>query len=71
MEHPLALQSRTLQTLVEIAVDMDSTVVFPAPLMSTIRELGAFLQRETVAAGDLPAPPVLAPPPSNGAAPTN
>ena len=42
MAHPLALQLRNLQTLVEIAVDKNSTVVFPAPLMSTIQELGAF-----------------------------
>ncbi len=34
--HPLALQLRNLQTLVEVAVDKNSTVVFPAPLMSTI-----------------------------------
>jgi len=67
MEHPLALQLRNLQTLVEIAVDKNSTVVFPAPLMSTIQELGAFLKRETLAAGDLPAAVVLAATPSNGA----
>jgi hypothetical protein len=30
--------------------------VFPAPLMSTIAELGTFLERETQAAGELPAP---------------
>ena len=47
MAHPLALQLRNLQTLVEISVDKNSTVVFPAPLMSTIQELGAFLTRET------------------------
>ena len=29
--HPLALQLRNLQTQVEIAVDKNSTVVFPAP----------------------------------------
>ena len=52
--HPLALQLRNLQTLVEVAVDKNSTVVFPAPLMSTIGELGAFLARETRAAGVLP-----------------
>ena len=46
MAHPLALQLRNLQTLVEVAVDKNSTVVFPAPLMSTIAELGAFLERE-------------------------
>jgi regulator of protease activity HflC (stomatin/prohibitin superfamily) len=46
MAHPLALQLRNLQTLIEIAVDHNSTVVFPAPLMSTIQELGTFLRRE-------------------------
>jgi hypothetical protein len=50
MAHPLALQLRNLQSLVEIAVDKNSTVVFPAPLMSTIGELGSFLARETAAA---------------------
>jgi len=53
MAHPLALQLRNLQSLVEIGVDKNSTVVFPAPLMSTIQELGAFLARETTAAGAL------------------
>jgi regulator of protease activity HflC (stomatin/prohibitin superfamily) len=48
--HPLALQLRNLQTLVELGVDKNTTVVFPAPLMSTIAELGAFLARETAAA---------------------
>ena len=50
MAHPLALQLRNLQSLVEIGVDKNSTVVFPAPLMTTIAELGAFLARETAAA---------------------
>jgi regulator of protease activity HflC (stomatin/prohibitin superfamily) len=49
MAHPLALQLRNLQSLVEIAVDKNSTVVFPAPLMSTISELGTFLAREAAA----------------------
>ncbi len=47
--HPLALQLRNLQSLVEIGVDKNTTVVFPAPLMSTIQELGAFLAREAAA----------------------
>jgi regulator of protease activity HflC (stomatin/prohibitin superfamily) len=50
MAHPLALQLRNLQSLVELGVDKNTTVVFPAPLMSTIGELGAFLNRETAAA---------------------
>jgi regulator of protease activity HflC (stomatin/prohibitin superfamily) len=71
MAHPLALQLRNLQTLVEVAVDKNSTVVFPAPLMSTIGELGAFLARETKAATALAGPdsstdPPLAPALSTG-----
>ena len=46
MSHPLALQLRNLQTLVELGVDKNTTVVFPAPVMSTIEELGSFLARE-------------------------
>jgi len=51
MAHPLALQLRNLQSLVEIGVDKNTTVVFPAPLMTTIAELGSFLARESAAAG--------------------
>ncbi len=55
MKHPLALQLRNLQSLVEIGVDKNTTVVFPAPLMSTIGELGSFLARENAAAaGQIP-----------------
>jgi regulator of protease activity HflC (stomatin/prohibitin superfamily) len=63
MAHPLALQLRNLQSLVEIGVDKNTTVVFPAPLMSTIGELGAFLAREAVAA----APSSAAPSPTDAA----
>ena len=49
MAHPLALQLRNLQSLVEIGVDKNTTVVFPAPIMTTIAELGAFLAREAAA----------------------
>jgi len=71
MAHPLALQLRNLQSLVEIGVDKHTTVVFPAPLMTTITELGSFIASERAAAGlALPAAsvtptPVPAP---NGAA---
>ena len=57
MAHPLALQLRNLQTLVEIGVDRNTTVVFPAPLMSTIQELGAFLTREAAAVTSVPITP--------------
>ena len=65
MAHPLALQLRNLQTMVDIGVDKNSTIMFPAPLMSTIGELGAFLARENAAAGNPPALP--APSGTNGA----
>jgi regulator of protease activity HflC (stomatin/prohibitin superfamily) len=56
MVHPLALQLRNLQTLIEIGVDKNTTVVFPGPLMSTIQEMGAFLSRETSAVAKLSQP---------------
>jgi hypothetical protein len=46
----MARQLRNLQSLVEIGVDQNSTVIFPAPLMSTIGELGTFLAHESAAA---------------------
>jgi regulator of protease activity HflC (stomatin/prohibitin superfamily) len=68
MAHPLALQLRNLQSLVDIGVDKNTTVVFPAPLMSTIGELGSFLARENAAAGRQkpPLPPL---PPNSPPAP--
>jgi len=54
MAHPLALQLRNLQSMVEIGVDKNTTVVFPAPLMSTIGELANFLAREARAAAATP-----------------
>jgi regulator of protease activity HflC (stomatin/prohibitin superfamily) len=70
MAHPLALQLRNLQTLVEIGVDKNTTVVFPAPLMSTIQELGAFLARETTAVSGVTSSPGLHAEP-NGASPAS
>ena len=70
MAHPLALQLRNLQSLVEIGVDKNTTVVFPAPIMTTIAELGAFIAREAEAAGSPvgTAPAVAAVGSTNGAA---
>jgi regulator of protease activity HflC (stomatin/prohibitin superfamily) len=68
MAHPLALQLRNLQSLVEIGVDKNTTVVFPAPLMTTIAELGAFLAREKAAASTSPLPLADRIPPSAPAA---
>jgi regulator of protease activity HflC (stomatin/prohibitin superfamily) len=65
MAHPLALQLRNLQSLVEIGVDKNTTVVFPAPLMSTIAELGSFLASEQAAAASEQAAVTRALPPSS------
>ena len=72
MDHPLALQLRNLQSLVEIGVDKNTTVVFPAPLMTTIAELGSFLAREN-AASTASTPPAAAqlPKSRNGTHPAN
>ncbi len=77
MAHPLALQLRNLQSLVEIGVDKNTTVVFPPPLMSTIGELGTFLAREAAAAAPTAVPAdrpklttVVAPNGSSDTAPT-
>ncbi|MDR3661004.1 MAG: slipin family protein [Mycobacterium sp.] len=56
MKHPLALQLRNLQTLAELGVEKNTTVVFPAPLMSAIGELSAFLARESSAVAALRGP---------------
>src|SRR3984957_2197062 len=66
MAHPLALQLRNLQTLVELGVEKNTTIVFPAPLMSAIGELGTFLARESAAAASPPQPVSTA----NGADPS-
>jgi hypothetical protein len=55
--HLRILREVARQTQRARTVDKNSTVVFPAPLMSTIAELGAFLERESKAAGALPAGP--------------
>lgn len=36
--HPVALQLRTLQTMAEISVEKNSTIIFPAQFMTTIKE---------------------------------
>ena len=46
MAHPIALQLRNLQTLAEIATEKNSTIIFPAQLMSTVRDIQRFLNEE-------------------------
>ena len=44
--HPIALQLRNLQTMAEISVEKNSTIIFPANLMSSVKDLGSFVQAE-------------------------
>jgi regulator of protease activity HflC (stomatin/prohibitin superfamily) len=62
MAHPLALQLRNLQTLAELGVEKNTTVVFPAPMMSAIGEISSFLTRETAAAKRITPPQAPAEP---------
>jgi len=36
--HPVALQLRTLQTMAEISIEKNSTIIFPAQFMTTVKE---------------------------------
>lgn len=38
-KHPVALQLRTLQTMVEISTEKTSTIIFPAQFMSTVQDV--------------------------------
>ncbi len=37
--HPVALQLRTLQTMAEISVEKNSTIIFPAQFMTSLKEV--------------------------------
>jgi regulator of protease activity HflC (stomatin/prohibitin superfamily) len=43
-QHPVALQLRTLQTMAEISVEKNSTIIFPAQFMTTVQEAIATLK---------------------------
>ena len=44
--HPIALQLRNLQTMAEISIEKNSTIIFPAQFMSTINDIQKFLAAE-------------------------
>ena len=48
--HPIALQLRNLQTMAEISVEKNSTIIFPAQFMSTITDIQKFMSSEGMAA---------------------
>src|SRR5215469_17033125 len=45
-QHPVALQLRTLQTMAEISVEKNSTIIFPAQFMTTVQEALAAIARD-------------------------
>ncbi len=46
-QHPVALQLRTLQTMAEIAIEKNSTIIFPAQFMTTVQEAIALLSKDS------------------------
>lgn len=47
-KHPVALQLRTLQTMAEISVEKNSTIIFPAQFMSTVQEAIKMIKSDAV-----------------------
>lgn len=45
-KHPIALQLRNLQVLNDIAVEKNSTIVFPAQFMDTVKSVKDFIAKE-------------------------
>ncbi len=48
MAHPIALQLRNLQTMAEISVEKNSTIIFPAQFMGTISDIQKFIAMEGI-----------------------
>ncbi len=46
--HPVALQLRTLQTMAEISVEKNSTIIFPAQFMTTVSEAIQMIKGDSV-----------------------
>lgn len=46
--HPIALQLRNLQVLSDIAVEKNSTIIFPAQFMDTVASVKDFMAKEKV-----------------------
>ena len=44
--HPVALQLRTLQTMAEISSEKNSTIIFPAQFLTTVKEALNFIKSD-------------------------
>lgn len=47
-KHPVALQLRTLQTMAEISVEKNSTIIFPAQFMTTVEEAFKAIKKDAI-----------------------
>lgn len=45
--HPIALQLRNLQVMSDIAVEKNSTIIFPAQFMDTVKSIKEFMAKES------------------------
>jgi regulator of protease activity HflC (stomatin/prohibitin superfamily) len=61
-DHPVALQLRNLQVLAEIAVERNSTIVFPAQFLDSVKTLHGFVTGEQAAMSAAARAPGGAPP---------
>src|ERR1700755_2517605 len=48
-QHPVALQLRTLQTMAEISVEKNSTIIFPAQFMTTVQDAIKMIRGDSAA----------------------
>jgi regulator of protease activity HflC (stomatin/prohibitin superfamily) len=46
--HPIALQLRNLQTMAEISIEKNSTIIFPAQFMATVDDIKKFMDKERI-----------------------
>ena len=46
--HPVALQLRTLQTMAEISSEKNSTIIFPAQFLTTVKEALNFIKSDNL-----------------------
>src|SRR6266550_3833242 len=46
-QHPVALQLRTLQTMAEISIEKNSTIIFPAQFMTSVQEALAMVTKDS------------------------
>ncbi len=50
LDHPIALQLRNLQVLAEIAIEKNSTIIFPAQFLDSVHALAQFVAGERTTA---------------------